>query len=41
MTTVINNQRFQVKETNGKFFYFSVKNGRWMPISKNKVEYGI
>jgi hypothetical protein len=28
---------FNVKEVNGKFFYFSAKAVRWLPVAKAKV----
>ncbi len=37
MTTLINNKTFQVKETNGKYFYWSLKADRWLPIKKANV----
>lgn len=30
---------FKVKETNGKFFYFSPMSGRWLPVAKTKVKF--
>lgn len=35
--TFENGKTYKVKETNGKFFYWSTKALRWLPISKNKV----
>ena len=37
METIINNKEFKVKETNGKFFYWSPKSMRWLPVAKSKV----
>jgi hypothetical protein len=31
---------FEVKETNGKFFYYSKSVRRWMPVAKAKVKPG-
>jgi hypothetical protein len=30
---------FEVKETNGKFFYYSPLAGRWLPVAKAKVTF--
>lgn len=40
MTTQINGKNFEVKETNGKFFYFSPRALRWLPVAKAKVIFG-
>lgn len=40
MTTQINGKTFNVKETNGKFFYFSPRATRWLPVAKCKVIFG-
>jgi len=37
MTTIINGKTFTVKETNGKFFYWSPRAIRWLPVQKSKV----
>lgn len=37
MTCIINGKTFQVKQTGNKFFYWSVKACRWLPIAKEKV----
>lgn len=37
MTYAIGNTTFEVKETNGKFFYYSPRAGRWLPAAKAKV----
>lgn len=39
MFTMIGNKSFEVKETNGKFFYYSKAANRWMPVKKSKVQY--
>ena len=37
MKNIIRGKEFQVKQTSSKYFYWSPKNGRWLPISKSKV----
>lgn len=37
MKTVINGKEFAVKETNGKYFYWSPRAFRWLRISKANV----
>lgn len=37
MKTIIANKECKVKETNGKFFYWSPRAVRWMPVAKGKV----
>ena len=39
MTTTINNKFFSVKQTGNKFFYWSPKVGRYLPIAKAKVNF--
>lgn len=39
MTYSIGTKTFPVKETNGKFFYFSRLAGRWLPVAKSKVAF--
>lgn len=38
MTATINGKTFKAKLTNGRYFYFSPRALRWLPISKEKVE---
>lgn len=38
MSTTINGKTFSVKETNGKFFYWSPRALRWLPVSKAQVQ---
>jgi hypothetical protein len=37
MTATINGKTYQAKETNGRFFYWSPKALRWLPVSSDKV----
>lgn len=37
MYTMIGTRRFEVKETNGKYFYWSQRAFRWLPVAKSKV----
>jgi hypothetical protein len=37
MTYQIGTKTFTVKETNGKFFYWSPLAQRWLPVAKSKV----
>jgi hypothetical protein len=37
MKTIINNKQFEVKCTNGRYFYFSHRGMRWFPIAKKNV----
>lgn len=37
MKTIINGKEFLVKETNGKYFYFSFRASRWIPVKKANV----
>ena len=37
MRYVLGTKEFEVKETNGKFFYWSPLAGRWLPVAKAKV----
>ena len=37
MTTTINGKTFNVKQTGNKFFYWSPRALRWLPISKSRV----
>ena len=30
---------FLVKETNGRFYYWSISCGRYMPVAKSKVKF--
>lgn len=39
MTTLIGSRQFKVKESNGKFFYWSPRAVRWLPIAKEKVQF--
>lgn len=39
MTYQLGTKTFEVKETNGKFFYFSRLAGRWLPVAKAKVTF--
>jgi len=38
MTISINGKEFQVKQTGNRFYYFSPKVGRWLPIAKSEVK---
>ena len=38
MTTTINGKTFNVKQTNGKFYYWSPRATRWLPVAASKVE---
>lgn len=38
MTATIHGKTFEVKQTNGKFFYWSPRALRWLPVAKSKVE---
>jgi hypothetical protein len=37
LTLIKFGKTFEVRETNGKFFYFSRLAGRWLPIKKSEV----
>lgn len=37
MTATINGKTFQAKQTGNKFFYWSPKALRWLPVSADKV----
>jgi hypothetical protein len=37
MTATINGKTFKAKETNGKFFYWSPRALRWLPIKAAEV----
>lgn len=37
MTTTINGKTFKVKESNGRYFYFSPRSGRWLPVKRSEV----
>lgn len=37
MHTQINGKTFQVRETKGRFFYFSPRALRWLPVAREKV----
>lgn len=39
MFTMIGTTKFEVKETNGKYFYWSRRANRWLPVKKSKVEF--
>jgi hypothetical protein len=39
MTYQIGTQTFNVKETKGKFFYWSPRALRWLPVAKAKVTF--
>lgn len=39
MTTEINGKIFLVKETAGKFFYWSPRGLRWLPVAKKNVAF--
>ncbi len=38
MTATMNGKTFEVKQTNGKFFYYSKAARRWMPVKAGLVE---
>jgi len=38
MTTTINGKKFNVKQAGNKFFYWSPRAMRWLPVSKDSVE---
>ena len=37
MYRMIGTQKFEVKETNGKYFYWSPRAFRWLPVKKSEV----
>jgi len=37
MTATINGKTFTVKQTNGKFFYWSPRAVRWLPVNASEV----
>lgn len=37
MSTTINGKTFNVKQTNGRFFYWSPRSMRWLPVKKSEV----
>ncbi len=37
MTATIGNRSYKAKETNGRYFYWSPRALRWLPISKERV----
>lgn len=39
MTYTLGTRTFEVKETKGKFFYYSPLAGRWLPVAKAKVTF--
>ncbi|MBZ9659798.1 hypothetical protein LB523_12150 [Mesorhizobium sp. ESP-6-4] len=39
MTYTLGTKTFEVKETNGKFFYYSKAARRWMPVKRELVEF--
>lgn len=34
-----NGKTFRVRETGGRFFYFSDRATRWLPVAKSKVSF--
>jgi hypothetical protein len=38
LSTTIRGKKFAVKQTNGKFFYWSSLALRWLPVARAKVE---
>jgi len=38
ITTTANGKTHEVKQTGNKFFYFSRRAGRWLPVAKAKVK---
>ena len=38
MTATINGKTYKAKETNGKFFYWSWRARRWLPVSAKQVQ---
>lgn len=38
MKAIIYGKEFQAKCTNGRYFYFSQKAGRWLPTSKKNIK---
>jgi hypothetical protein len=39
MSYTIGTKTFEVKETNGKYFYYSRLAGRWLPVKKSAVTF--
>jgi hypothetical protein len=39
MTYTLGSRTFEVKQTNGKFFYYSKAARRWMPVKAALVEF--
>lgn len=39
MTTTKGNRTYEVKQTNGKFFYYSKACRRWMPVKASEVDF--
>jgi hypothetical protein len=39
MTATINGKTYQAKKSNGKFFYWSPRALRWLPVAKAKVAF--
>lgn len=39
MTATIHGKTFEVKQTNGKFFYYSKAARRWMPVKAKYVQF--
>lgn len=37
MSTTINGKTFKVKESNGRYFYWSPIAVRWLPVKKSEV----
>ncbi|MBZ9894209.1 hypothetical protein LB545_07610 [Mesorhizobium sp. BR1-1-6] len=37
MTAIINGNAFKAKQTNGRYFYWSPRAVRWLPVSSEKV----
>jgi len=39
MKAIVYGKPFNAKETNGKYFYYSLKAGRWLPTAKANIIY--
>ena len=39
MKTIIGKREYQVKQTGNRFFYFSQRAMRWLPVKKSEVTF--